>query len=55
VDAAVAEVKQRTEPELRAVIEETGLENMGKKKTDILKKIALKLTEARRAQESIQV
>ena len=55
VDAAVGELKSLKEAELRAVVQEAGLENAGTKKADILKKVRLKLTEARRARESIQV
>ena len=55
VDTAVAELGRLKETELRTVAEEAGLQNVGKRKADILKKVRLKLTEARRAQESIQV
>lgn len=55
VDAAINELKTMNQAELQAVAEEAGLDNVGKKKADILKKIGLKLTEARRARESIEV
>jgi len=55
VDAAVNELQSLKEAELRAIAQEAGLDNAGTKKADILKKVRLKLTEARRARESIQV
>lgn len=55
VASAIAKLGELREVDLQAVVHEAGLENVGKKKADMLKKIGLKLTEARRAAESIQV
>ncbi len=41
--------------DLRAAAIEAGVNNVGRSKADILKKLRLKLTEADRARDSIQV
>ena len=46
VDAALHELQPLKEAELRAITREAGLDNVGTKKADILKKIRMKLTEA---------
>jgi hypothetical protein len=55
VTTAISELEGLKEGDLRSVAEEAGLENVGKKKKGILDKIRDKLTEARRAADSIQV
>jgi plasmid stabilization system protein ParE len=55
VDAAVAEFDKLSGAELQAIAKEAALENAGKSKKEIVQKIRTKLTEARRARQSIEV
>jgi hypothetical protein len=55
VKTALDDLKALKLPELQAVAQEAGLEDAGKQKKSILEAVELKLTEARRARDSIQV
>jgi hypothetical protein len=55
LESAMTELAGRGVAELQAIAKEVGLESVGSKRDGILKKIRLKLGEADRARESIQV